>query len=238
MNDYKSAFNAMAVDIGAIIALLGFDKYPGVDPVLRAITDLVLAKAEAQQLKGERDAALAAVSQLHSMLGVTDQVQAGERLGFLVGQSIMVPKLKAQLKRGTAYVEARQCDECQHGGINDSADGLAACHDCDWTGPDPLEDKCPGCQRENCIAAACPQCGARYVLVASEEMAAPSAPTGQVPDGWRVMRCTSSSPRDGDKWEIYDPQGSGGVVSVHDVKDWAVRGLLDALAAAPAQGGA
>nr|WP_294980110.1 hypothetical protein [uncultured Pseudomonas sp.] len=67
--------------------------------------------------------------------------------------------------------------------------------------------------------------------------AAPVSQAGQVPDGWRVMRCTSSVPRDGDKWEIYDPQGSGGVVSVHDVKDWAVRGLLDALAAAPAQGG-
>lgn len=122
------------------------------------------------------------LDQLYSMLGVTDQVQAGERIGFLVGQSIMVPKLEAQLKRGTVYVEARQCDECQHGGINDSADGLAACHDCDWTGPDPLEDKCPGCQSENCMAAACPQCGARYVLVASEEMAAPVAQAGQVPD--------------------------------------------------------
>lgn len=63
--------------------------------------------------------------------------------------------------------------------------------------------------------------------------AAPVAEAGQVPEGWRVMRCTSSIQREGDQWEIYDPQGSGGVVSVHDVKDWAVRGLLDALAAAP-----
>lgn len=97
MNDYKSAFNAMAADIGAIIALLGFSKYPGVDPVLRAITDLVLAKAETEGLRAERDVALAAVDQLHSMLGVTDQVQAGERIGFLVGQSIMVPKLEARI---------------------------------------------------------------------------------------------------------------------------------------------
>ncbi|HEQ0018793.1 TPA: hypothetical protein VDW60_006519 [Pseudomonas aeruginosa] len=81
----------------------------------------------------------------------------------------------AELEKGTVYVEARQCDECQHVGINDSADGLAACHDCDWTGPEPDEDKCPDCQRENCMAAACPQCGARYVLVASEEIAAPVA---------------------------------------------------------------
>ncbi|HHM7883234.1 TPA: hypothetical protein ACRNOT_000342 [Pseudomonas aeruginosa] len=81
----------------------------------------------------------------------------------------------AELERGKVYVEARQCDECQHGGINDSATGVAACHECDWTGPEPEEDRCPGCQRENCMAAACPQCGARYVLVASEEIAAPVA---------------------------------------------------------------
>ncbi|MEL7927299.1 hypothetical protein [Pseudomonas aeruginosa] len=91
----------------------------------------------------------------------------------------------AELEKGTVYVEARQCDECQHVGINDSADGLAACHDCDWTGPEPDEDKCPDCQRENCMAAACPQCGARYVLVASEEIAAPVAQAQHsVPEGF------------------------------------------------------
>ncbi len=91
----------------------------------------------------------------------------------------------AELERGKVYVEARQCDECQHGGINDSATGVAACHECDWTGPEPEEDRCPGCQRENCMAAACPQCGARYVLVASEEIAAPVAPAQHsVPQAW------------------------------------------------------
>lgn len=40
--DYKGSFEAMAVDLGAIIALLGFDSYPGVDPVLRKITDLLI----------------------------------------------------------------------------------------------------------------------------------------------------------------------------------------------------
>lgn len=50
-----------------------------------------------QALRAERDVALAAIAQLHSMLGVTDQVQAGNRIGLLVGQSIMVPKLEARL---------------------------------------------------------------------------------------------------------------------------------------------
>ncbi|ETU71038.1 hypothetical protein Q094_07034 [Pseudomonas aeruginosa PS42] len=68
MNDYKSAFNAAAADLGAIIALLGFTKYPGVDPVLRAITDLMLEKAENQVLREERDAALARVAELEAAL--------------------------------------------------------------------------------------------------------------------------------------------------------------------------
>ncbi|HIE1771653.1 TPA: hypothetical protein ACXJYT_005386 [Pseudomonas aeruginosa] len=90
----------------------------------------------------------------------------------------------AELEKGTVYVEARQCDECQHGGINDSADGLAACHDCDWTGPEPDEDKCPGCHRENCMTAACPACGGRYVLVASDDVTAPVAQAQHsVPEG-------------------------------------------------------
>ncbi|HIE1750468.1 TPA: hypothetical protein ACXJUT_001987 [Pseudomonas aeruginosa] len=57
MSDFKAAFNAVAADLSAIIALLGFTKYPGVDPVLRAITDLILDKAENQVLREERDAA-------------------------------------------------------------------------------------------------------------------------------------------------------------------------------------
>lgn len=68
-----------------------------------------------QALRAERDCALAAVVQLYSMLGVTDQVQAGERLGFLVGQSIIVPKLEgrlAELSRETLAL----CDAVENKG--------------------------------------------------------------------------------------------------------------------------
>lgn len=128
----------------------------------------------------ERDAALAKVERLRESKGdpsgsfdrcmkmMYERDENAKRLDAALARV-------AELEKGTVYVEARQCDECQHVGINDSADGLAACHDCDWTGPEPDEDKCPDCQRENCMAAACPQCGARYVLVASEEIAAPVA---------------------------------------------------------------
>ncbi|MDS9748121.1 hypothetical protein [Pseudomonas aeruginosa] len=115
-----------------------------------------VAQAEVERLTSDRDNCLKARRHYATQLG--------EALARV-----------AELERGKVYVEARRCDECQHGGINDSATGVAACHECDWTGPEPEEDKCPGCQRENCMAAACPQCGARYVLVASEEIAAPVA---------------------------------------------------------------
>lgn len=135
----------------------------------------------------ERDAALAKVERLRESKGdpsgsfdrcmkmMYERDENAKRLDAALARV-------AELEKGTVYVEARQCDECQHVGINDSADGLAACHDCDWTGPEPDEDKCPDCQRENCMAAACPQCGARYVLVASEEIAAPVAQAQQLHD--------------------------------------------------------
>ncbi|MDU9399013.1 hypothetical protein [Pseudomonas sp. zfem003] len=85
----------------------------------------------------------------------------------------------AGVPEGSVYVECRQCDECQHYGINDAATGLAACHDCDWTGTDPVEDRCPGCDSTNCMAAACPKCGAKYALVASDDVAAPTPPASE-----------------------------------------------------------
>lgn len=86
----------------------------------------------------------------------------------------------ALAQHGTGYAEARQCVNCRHIGINDAAD-YAACHDCNWTGPEPDEDKCSGCAGENCMAAACPECGGRYDLVAEANI---TAPAGQVPQAW------------------------------------------------------
>src|SRR5574340_519475 len=53
MADYKAAFEAASADLSAIMSLLGFTSYPGIDPMLRAITNLILAKAEAQSLREE-----------------------------------------------------------------------------------------------------------------------------------------------------------------------------------------
>lgn len=73
-----------------------------------------------QALRTERDVALAAVAQLHSMLGVTDQVQAGERLGFLVGQSIMVPKLEARIS--ALAQPSTECATCGGAGMVDDGE--------------------------------------------------------------------------------------------------------------------
>lgn len=142
----------------------------------------------------------------------------------------------AELERGKVYVEARRCDECQHGGINDSATGVAACHECDWTGPEPEEDKCPGCQRENCMAAACPQCGARYVLVASEEIAAPVAQAQHsVPEGWRIERSA-------ERIVVMNLKNGAGYAAARDGESGIAESVLyllaaDLLAAAPGKEG-
>lgn len=84
------------------------------------------------------------------------------------------------------YVEARECEGCNHIGIDDAHKTLSACHECDWSGPEPVEDKCPGCGRENVMAAACPDCGSRYVLAASKEFEVPATQPHPEPIAWMV----------------------------------------------------
>lgn len=77
------------------------------------------------------------------------------------------------------HVECRECRRCDHVGINDESDTQAACHDCDWSGPSPAEDKCPGCARENCMGAACPKCGGLYAWKAEAQITTPAQPAVQ-----------------------------------------------------------
>ncbi|MGH8073695.1 MAG: hypothetical protein ACREO4_06435 [Lysobacter sp.] len=84
------------------------------------------------------------------------------------------------------YFECRQCDECDHTGINDEHPTDSACHDCDWSGPAPVEDKCPGCEETDCMATACPKCGARYRLLAEYTHIAPAPGAARtIPVEWR-----------------------------------------------------
>ena len=49
--DYEGAFRAASADMGAVITLLGFDSHPGIDSVLRRITELILAGSAGTQLE-------------------------------------------------------------------------------------------------------------------------------------------------------------------------------------------
>lgn len=66
-------------------------------------------------------------------------------------------------------VDVRRCDVCDHIGICDASETQGACHNCDWQGPEQVEDKCPECGYQGCMAAACPECGGRYALLAERQ---------------------------------------------------------------------
>src|SRR5690606_37077088 len=61
--------------------------------------------------------------------------------------------------------------------------------------------------------------------------AAPAVQGDLMLNGFRVMHLVGRpGAREGERWEIYAPCGSGGVVHEDEVADWVVRKLLDSLA--------
>ncbi|MDR0226123.1 MAG: DUF4406 domain-containing protein [Burkholderiaceae bacterium] len=91
------------------------------------------------------------------------------------------PQAPVQEAPARAHVAVLQCDCCGHIGINDAADGRAACNTCDWQGDSPSEDKCPGCQAVGTMTSACAECGARTSTIAETHLqAAPQAPAAPV----------------------------------------------------------
>lgn len=106
------------------------------------------------------------------------------------------PALEAPAAPSRTYVAVLQCDCCGHIGINDAADGKAACNSCDWQGDSPAEDKCPGCNTVGTMTSGCPECGARTSLIAETHLpaAAPQAPAA--PSGTDEVECVC-----GASWE-------------------------------------
>ncbi|MDN6876910.1 hypothetical protein QO209_31080 [Pseudomonas citronellolis] len=96
MPNYKAAFESASLDLSAIMSLLGFTSYPGVDQVLRAITELILNKAEAQAL---RDQVKALQSDANSYQSGYDE---GRRMGTKHRQDEV-----EQLTREVAALRAR-----------------------------------------------------------------------------------------------------------------------------------
>lgn len=76
---------------------------------------------------------------------------------------------------GKLHVTAWQCHGCGHRGIDDGDDAAEACSDCNWRGPCPDEDVCPGCGREGTMVSACPKCGDRYYIKAEADIVIPTA---------------------------------------------------------------
>lgn len=147
---------------------------PGQDPLFEAIDILTVAADELRhshtlgnsfddwtgepEAKAEYDRTLRVVAALSKLRA--EGVQAGEQTGL--------------------YVEARECAECNHVGINDSSDTLAACTNCDWSGDSPTEDHCPGCAQDGTMTAACPKCGGQYRLLADRMIGKASAPVAMI----------------------------------------------------------
>ncbi|MDI3904631.1 hypothetical protein ACVZDO_27135 [Pseudomonas aeruginosa] len=226
MNDYKSAFNAAAADLSAIIALLGFTKYPGVDPVLRAITDLILDKAENQVLREERDA-LARVEELERKLRDEENAHTttieqrdnaehwadqlakaiAERFGVDIGEHsnlncpwnealVWMQQPPAQAQHSAGYAEARMCANCRHIGINDA-------------GAD----------------GNCPECGGFYELEAQANV--PSQAQHSVPEGWKLVPVEPTE-------DVLEAIHNGGYVGDDQELRQFYQAILDA---APAPGG-
>lgn len=196
--DCASDFESGGVDIGRhwldLLTQLGLLNRVQRSPALWEISqqgeDLLEGKtaqadqAAQQPLKLSDDVREFLQEGINSVMGGEDadvDYEFANQLGKLLGPIYAAPVAQAQHSAG--YAEARQCVNCRHIGINDAAD-YAACHDCRWTGPEPDEDKCPGCAGENCMAAACPECGGRYELVAEAKISTPAAQAGQMPQAW------------------------------------------------------
>lgn len=70
--DYQAAFKRACADIGAINALLGFNDHPGIDRILRAITDLQLASRTRSVPEGLTAALMRYDALMASVEGCTD----------------------------------------------------------------------------------------------------------------------------------------------------------------------
>ena len=111
------------------------------------------------------------------------------------------------------YAEARECSHCNHVGLNDSADDIATCNECQWSGDSPKEDKCPACQAEGTMTASCPKCHHGYRLLADATLAA-TQPAAQGMDAQQyrliergeLIEAGDQFLRDDFTWQI-DPRG-------------------------------
>lgn len=114
----------------------------------------------------------------------------------------------------TVYVEVRECSECQHVDINGNSD-TAACNRCDWSGPSPKEDHCPGCGEDGTMTSACTECGARSHLLASDSLPVAAPPVPAAVDVAAAQAETAqAAPTDVVAWQVRRAPWKSGLKAV------------------------
>ncbi|MEZ7780507.1 hypothetical protein O4A46_01715 [Cupriavidus gilardii] len=182
--------------VGKVGDVVSTHLYAAVSAALKRI-EAVLAKhgcPQGAEMADWLDAALAQQPAAQAA-GLADEqfiATHGERLAALLGikkwwdiadrdARIKAALLSRAAPSGepVAYVECRECGRCGHTGINDAHSQDECCSNCDWTGPAPKEDVCPGCAQTGTMRAACPKCGSVYRLLCETTVGTAPQPSAQ-----------------------------------------------------------
>lgn len=128
----------------------------------------------------------------------------------------------------TIYVSVQECRKCGHIGINDAHPTNATCNRCEWSGPSPEEDRCPGCGKRGSMESTCPKCDGVYVQVAEKRIGAELTSIGALPLWWtQFIRNISeiadrNSPEDEPGAIVATPDELA-VCALNAIETWAMR---------------
>lgn len=117
-HDYKASFDALKYDMATIVAMLGFEAYPGIDPVLRRLSELLFSYELAVDARGVQASSHPALIALDKQcrdnvaqaLGLTPTAERDYAWSLLLDRVMGVGEDAA--KSASAIAEAKAwCDE-------------------------------------------------------------------------------------------------------------------------------